>query len=45
MEIKSIEAIAPVHQKTLLTDLKLGMLVNFNVNLIKDGITRIVNNL
>ena len=50
VEIKSIEAIAPVHQKTLLTylkltDLKLGLLVNFNVNLIKDGITRIVNNL
>jgi len=50
VEIKSIEAIAPVHQKTLLTylkltDLKLGLLVNFNVNLIKYGITRIVNNL
>ncbi|MFH1320041.1 MAG: GxxExxY protein, partial [Bacteroidota bacterium] len=28
-----------------LTDLKLGLLVNFNVNLIKEGITRIVNNL
>ncbi len=42
--------IAPVHQKTLLTylkltDLKLGLLVNFNVNLINEGITRIVNNL
>ena len=64
VEIKSIEAIAPVHQKTLLTyikltDLKLGLLVNSpawspayqqgradrNVNLIKEGITRIVNNL
>jgi GxxExxY protein len=50
VEIKSIEAIAPVHNKTLLTylkltNLKLGLLVNFNVNLIKDGITRIVNNL
>ncbi len=50
VELKSIEAIAPVHKKTLLTylkltDIKLGLLVNFNVNLIKDGITRIVNNL
>lgn len=50
IEIKSIEAIAPVHQKQLLTylkltDLKLGLLINFNENLIKDGIQRIVNNL
>ena len=47
VEIKSIETIAPVHHKKLLTylklsGLKLGLLVNFNVNLIKDGITRIV---
>lgn len=28
-----------------LTNLKLGLLINFNVALIKDGITRIVNNL
>ena len=50
VEIKSIEAVAPVHHKVLLTylrltNLKLGLLVNFNVELIKDGITRIVNNL
>lgn len=50
IEIKSIETIAPVHHKQLLTylkltNLKLGLLVNFNVNLIKDGITRVVNNL
>ncbi len=50
IEIKSVEAIAPVHQKQLLTYLriankKLGLLVNFNEALIKDGITRIVNNL
>ncbi|MBN4061884.1 MAG: GxxExxY protein [Flavobacteriales bacterium] len=50
VEIKSVEAIAPVHKKQLLTylklsDIKLGLLVNFNVNLVKDGITRIVNNL
>ena len=50
IEIKSIEDIAPVHKKQLLTylkitGLKLGILVNFNEALIKDGITRIVNNL
>ncbi|MBU0486805.1 MAG: GxxExxY protein [Bacteroidetes bacterium] len=50
VEIKSVEMIAPVHAKQLLTylkisGLKLGLLVNFNEALIKDGITRIVNNL
>ena len=50
VELKSIEALAPVHYKQVitylkLTNLKLGMLVNFNVNLIKNGIHRIVNNL
>jgi len=50
VEIKSIETLAPVHHKQLLTylrltDLKLGLLVNFNLALIKDGITRIVNGL
>lgn len=50
VELKSIEALAPVHHKILLTYLrltnkKLGLLVNFNVVLIKDGIKRIVNNL
>ena len=50
VELKSIESIAPIHPKTLLsylrlTNLKLGLLVNFNVVLIKHGITRIVNNL
>lgn len=50
IEVKSVEAIAPVHAKQLRTylrlmDLKLGLLINFNVNLIKDGITRVVNNL
>ncbi len=50
IEIKSVEAIAPVHQKQLLTylrltDLKLGLLINFNEALIKNGIQRIVNNL
>ncbi len=50
IEIKSVENIAPVHKKQLLTylkltGLKLGLLVNFNEALIKDGICRIVNNL
>ena len=50
IEIKSVETIAQVHPKQLLTylriaDKKLGFLINFNEKLIKDGITRIVNNL
>jgi GxxExxY protein len=50
IEVKSVEAIAPVFAKQLRTylrlmDKKLGLLTNFNVNLIKDGITRVVNNL
>jgi GxxExxY protein len=50
VEIKSIEAISPVHRKQLLTylrlaDKRLGLLINFNVELIKDGITRVVNGL
>lgn len=50
VELKSVESIAPVHHKVLLTYLrltgkKLGLLINFNVELIKDGIKRIVNNL
>ncbi len=50
VELKSIEPLAPVHYKQIqtylkLTNCKLGILVNFNVNLIKDGIHRIVNKL
>jgi len=50
IELKSVELIAPVHPKQVLTYLrltgiKLGLLINFNEKLIKDGITRIVNNL
>lgn len=50
IELKSVEEIIPVHYKQVLiylklTDLKLGLLINFNENLIKDGIKRIVNNL
>ena len=50
IELKSVEALAPVHPKQLLTylkltELKLGLLINFNESLLKNGITRIVNNL
>lgn len=50
VEIKSVEKIAAVHPKQLLTYLritnkKLGLLINFNEPLIKNGIVRIVNNL
>ena len=50
IEIKSFEALSPVHSKILLTylrlaDMRLGLLINFNVALIKDGIRRVVNNL
>jgi GxxExxY protein len=48
VEIKSVETVAPLHKKQLLThlrlaDKRLGLLINFNVSLIKDGITRIAN--
>ena len=50
VEIKSVEVLLPVHKKQLLTylrlaDKRLGLLINFHVALIKDGITRIVNGL
>jgi GxxExxY protein len=50
VEIKSVDEVIPVHKKQLLTYLKLsgkklGLLVNFNVELMKDGITRIANGL
>ena len=50
VEIKSIEAIGPVHKKQLLTylrltDKRLGLLINFHVDLIKNGISRVVNGL
>ena len=50
VELKSVEDLAPVHYKQLLTYLRLsglylGLLINFNVELIKSGISRVVNNL
>ncbi len=50
VELKSVEEVAPVHKKQLLTylrlaDKRLGLLINFGEARIKDGITRIVNRL
>lgn len=50
LELKAIEQIELIHEAQLLTylrlsGLKLGILINFNVPLLKDGIKRIVNNL
>ena len=49
-EVKAVEALNDIHFAQVLTYLKLsncklGMLINFNVSLIKNGIKRIVNNL
>ncbi|MFA5517486.1 MAG: GxxExxY protein [Desulfuromonadales bacterium] len=48
LELKSVEKIQPVHIKQLLTYIKLaekplGLLINFNENLLKNGITRVAN--
>jgi GxxExxY protein len=48
VELKAIEAIQPIHRVQVTTYLKLlhqplGLLINFNVPLIKDGITRVLN--
>lgn len=50
VELKSVEKVIPVHKKQLLTYLKLtdkrlGLLINFGSELIRDGISRVVNNL
>jgi GxxExxY protein len=50
VEVKSIEKVANIHKKQLLTYLrltnkKLGLLINFNEELIRDEITRVVNSL
>ena len=50
VEFKSVEALADLHFKQVLTylkltNLKLGLLINFNVVLLKDGIKRIANKL
>jgi GxxExxY protein len=50
VKLKSVETLAPVHYKQVLThikltNIKLGLLINFNEALLKNGIKRIVNNL
>lgn len=50
IELKAVAALAPIHEAQLLTYLKLsrlslGLLINFNVPILKSGIKRIVNNL
>ncbi len=50
VEIKSVDTLLDVHHKQLLTYLrlankKLGLLINFNTNSLKDSIVRIANNL
>ncbi len=50
VELKSIEKVAPVHKKQLLTylrlaNMRLGLLINFGENLLKTGISRVVNGL
>jgi iron complex transport system substrate-binding protein len=49
VELKSVEKVAPVHQKQLLTYLRLlnlnvGLLINFGAATLKEGLQRIVNN-
>ncbi len=48
VEVKAVDHLAPVHQAQLLSYLKLtgchvGLLINFNVRVLKDGLRRIVN--
>jgi GxxExxY protein len=50
LELKAVDAVLPIHKAQLLTYLKLstlqlGLLLNFNVSLMRDGVHRIVNNL
>jgi len=48
VEIKSVDALAPIHQAQVMSYLKLSqcklaLLINFNVSVLKDGIRRFVN--
>ena len=50
VEIMSVETVHPVHKKQLLTylrvaEMRLGLLINFGEELLKDGISRVVNGL
>jgi GxxExxY protein len=49
IEVKAVDRIAPIHKAQMLSYLKLsgckvGLLINFNVKILKDGIVRLVNN-
>ena len=49
VEVKSVERLAPVHRKQLLTylrltNLRVGLLLNFGAETMKEGVTRVVNN-
>jgi GxxExxY protein len=49
VEVKSLEHVSPVHSKQLLTylrltNLRVGLLLNFGAEIMKDGIDRVVNN-
>ena len=49
VEVKAVDRLAPIHQAQMLSYLKLsgckvGLLINFNVKVLKDGIIRVVNN-
>jgi GxxExxY protein len=49
VELKAVETIAPIHEAQMLTYLKVrdkrvGLIINFNVRLLVDGIKRLVNN-
>ena len=48
VELKSVDALLPVHEAQMLTYLRLtgcpvGLLINFNVQMLKDGIRRLFN--
>lgn len=49
VELKAVDKLIPVHEAQLLSylrmsDLRLGLLINFNVKLLRDGVRRVVNN-
>jgi GxxExxY protein len=49
VEVKSVEKLSPIHRKQVLnylrlTTLQVGLLINFNEILLKDGLSRLVNN-
>lgn len=48
LELKSVEAVLPIHQAQIISYLKLsglkqGLLINFNVRVLKDGIKNFLN--